>query len=378
MKALLGVHVKHEDVTMVTKVDRRSLNKMLGTAALGTALAPTFRVVAYGQGKATKVSLTLPWLPIGSYAGFIAARELGYWKDRGVEVEISRGYGSADANKKVGLGQFDYGNASFSVMVQTVAQGMDLIALGLHMHVSPLAVFTLKKSGIKEPKDLEGKTIGATPTTGDYHLFPAFAKATGIDRTKVKFRFLDGNVRTQTLLDGGIDALTGYYSTDAAPLWTGGGDVDIMLYHKYGIQFYDTGIFALRSQVEKFPEVTKAVVEGVMEGMKFTYLKPAEALDVHIGAVKEFQGSERNRQIIKHQIAINTALGLHPGPREHGLGYFIPEEVKKSVATAQEYLSLQKQVDADAIYTNKFTGTVKLAPAEWGRIEQDVKSYVLW
>jgi NitT/TauT family transport system substrate-binding protein len=362
----------------MTEFDRRSITNMLGSGLLGAAMTPSFRVIAYGQGKITKVSLTLPWLQIGAYAGFIAARELGYWKDRGVEVEISRGYGSADANKKVGLGQFDYGDASFSVMIQTVAQGMDLIALGLHMQISPLAVFALKKSGIKNPRDLEGKTVGATPTTGDYHLFPAFAKATGIDRSKVKFRFLDGNVRTQTLLDGGVDALTGYYSTDAPPLWTGGGDIDILLYHKYGIQFYDTGIFALRSQVEKFPEVTKAVVEGVMEGMKFTYLKPAEALDVHIRAVKEFQGSERNRETIRHQIAINTALGLHPGPKEHGLGYFIPEEVRKSVATAKEFLSLQKDVSADTIYTNKFTGTIKLTPAEWAQVEQSVNSYILW
>ncbi len=363
---------------MTKEFDRRSITKMLGAGLLGAATLPTMQVVAFGQGKATKVSLTLPWLPIGSYAAFFAARELGYWKSRGVEVEISRGYGSADANKKVGLGQFDYGDASFAVMLQTIAQGMDLVALGLHMQISPLAVFTLKKNGIKDPRQLEGKTIGATPTTGDYHLFPAFAKASGIDRSKVKFRFLDGNVRTQTLLDGGVDALTGYYSTDAAPLWTGGGDIDIMLYHKYGVQFYDTGVFALRTQVEKFPEVTKAVVEGVMEGTKYTYLKPAEALDLHIGAVKEFQGSDRNRETIKHQIAINTALGLHPGPKQHGLGYFIPEEVRKSVATAKEFLSLQKEFDTEKVYTNQFTGTVTLTPDEWARVEDDVKSYVIW
>lgn len=363
---------------MTKSIDRRSVTKLLGAGALGAAMTPAFQVLSYGQGQPTKVSLTLPWLPIGSYAAFIVARENGYWKDRGLDVEVSRGYGSADASKKVGLGQFNYGDASFSVMIQTVAQGMDLVGLGLHMQVSPLAVFTLKKNGIKSPKDLEGKTIGATPTTGDFHLFPAFAKATGIDRSKVKFRFLDGNVRTQTLLDGGVDALTGYYSTDAAPLWTGGGDIDIMLYHKYGIRFYDTGIFATRAQVDKFPEVTKAIVEGAMEGLKFTYLKPAETADIHIGAIKEFQGSERNRETIKHQIAINTALGIHPGPQKNGLGYYIPEEVKQNIATAKEFLSLQKEVNPEAIYTNKFVGSVKLTDAEWLKTQDGVKSYVIW
>jgi NitT/TauT family transport system substrate-binding protein len=335
---------------MTKLIDRRSVTKLFGAGALGAAMTPAFQVLSYGQGQPTKVSLTLPWLPIGSYAAFIVARENGYWKERGLDVEVSRGYGSADASKKVGLGQFNYGDASFSVMIQTVAQGMDLVGLGLHMQVSPLAVFTLKKSGIKSPKDLEGKTIGATPTTGDFHLFPAFAKATGIDSSKVKFRFLDGNVRTQTLLDGGVDALTGYYSTDAAPLWTGGGDIEIMLYHKYGIRLYDTGLFATRAQTA----------------------------DIHIGAIKEFQGSERNRETIKHQIAINTALGIHPGPRKNGLGYYIPEEVQQNIATAKEFLSLQKEVNPEAIYTNRFVGSVKLTDAEWSKTQDGVKSYVIW
>jgi NitT/TauT family transport system substrate-binding protein len=352
--------------------------RMLGAGVLGAGSSPTFTLLAYGQNQPTKLKLTLPWLPIGSYAAFIVARELGFWKARGLDVEVSRGYGSADASKKVGLGQFDYGDASFSVLIQTVGQGMDLVGLGLHMQVSPLAVFSLKKSDIKSPKDLEGKTIAATPTTGDYHLFPAFAKLTGIDTSKVKFRFVDGNLRAQTLLDGNVDALTGYYSTDAAPLWTGGGDIDIMLYHKYGLRFYDTGVFATKAQIEKFPEVTKALVEGAMEGLKFTYLKPQETLDIHIGAVKEFQGNERSRETVKHQIAVNTSLGLHPGAMQNGLGYFIPEEVGNNVALAKEYLSLQREVKPDAIFSNAFAGTVKLTSAEWGEVEKTVKSYVLW
>jgi NitT/TauT family transport system substrate-binding protein len=363
---------------MTSHLNRRSMARMLGTFALGSSMLPAFRIVSYGQGAPTKVTLSLPWLPIGSYASFIVARELGYWKDRGLDVEVSRGYGSPDTCKKVGLGQFNYGDASFSVLIQTVGQGMDLMGLGLHMQVSPLAVFSLKKSNIREPKDLEGRVVGATPTTGDYHLFPAFAKATGIDKSKIKFRFLDGNVRAQSLLDGSVDALTGYYSTDAAPLWTGGGEIDIMLYYKYGLKLYDTGVFATRTQVEKFPEVTKAVVEGAMEGLKLTYLKPADTLDLHIRAVKEFQGSERNRETIKHQIAINTALGIHPGPKEHGLGYFIPDEVTSNVAVAKEYLSLQKEVRPETIYSNQFVGTVKLSSAEWDQVQQSVRSYVIW
>jgi NitT/TauT family transport system substrate-binding protein len=363
---------------MTSAINRRSFVKSVGAGSLGMALAPAFTVKSFGQNQLTKVTLTLPWVPHGAYSAFIMARELGYWKDRGLDVEVSRGYGSADASKRVGLGQFDYGDASFSVVMQTIAQGMDLVGLGLHMQISPLAVFTLKGSGIESPKDLEGKTIGATPTTGDFHLFPAFASAAGVELSKINFRFLDGNVRTQTLIDGGVDALTGYYSTDAAPLWTGGAEINMMPYYTAGIKLYDTGMIALRQQIEEFPEVTKAVVEGAMEGLKFTYLEPEQALDLHIEAVPEFQGSERNRETIKHQIAINTALGMHPGPKEHGLGYFVPEEIVENINIAKEYLSLPVELDPDAIYTNDFVGSVRLTPEEWETVESSIKSYIYW
>jgi ABC-type nitrate/sulfonate/bicarbonate transport system substrate-binding protein len=335
-------------------------------------------VQSYGQNQSTKVSLTLPFTIHGSYTAFVVARELGYWKDRGVEVTVSRGYGSPDAIKRVHLGQFNYGDASFESVIQAAAEGLDVVGLGLHMHASPLAIFSLKKSGIKHPKDLEGKVLGAAPTYGDWLFFPAFAKKTGIDRSKIKIRFLEGNIRAQTLLNGGVDALTGYYNLDAPQLWTGGGDIDIMLHYTYGLKIYGTGLLAIRSQVEKFPEVTKAVVEGVMEGYKYTYLNPDKTLDMHIASIPELQGSDRAREITKYQMLLNTALGVHPVPKKYGLGYYLPEDVADNVAIAKEYMSLEKDVDPNKIVTNNFVGLVKLTSAEWEKVEQSVKPYILW
>jgi NitT/TauT family transport system substrate-binding protein len=184
--------------------------KTLGAGLVGSGGMPFFYVQSYGQNQPTKVSLTLPFTLDGSFTGFLVARDLGYWKDRGVDVTVSRGFGSFDVIKKVYLGHFNYGDASFESVIQGAAEGMDVVGIGLHMHVCPLGIFSLKKSGIRNPKDLEGKVLRSAPNYGDYVFFPAFAKATGIDRSKVNIRFLDGNVRAETLLNGGVDALSGF------------------------------------------------------------------------------------------------------------------------------------------------------------------------
>jgi hypothetical protein len=130
--------------------------------------------------------------------------------------------------------------------------------------------------------------------------------------------------------------------------------------------------------MEKFPEVTKAVVEGVMEGYKYTYLNPDKTLDMHIASIPELQGSDRSREITKYQMLLNTALGVHPVPKKYGLGYYLPEDVADNVAIAKEYMSLEKDVDPNKIVTNNFVGTVKLTSAEWDKVEQSVKPYILW
>ncbi len=65
---------------------RRDILKGIGAgaAAMGTLSAP-----AIAQTRTIKY--TLSWLPTGQFAYVYMARELGYWKKRGLDVEIRRG-----------------------------------------------------------------------------------------------------------------------------------------------------------------------------------------------------------------------------------------------------------------------------------------------
>ena len=48
------------------------------------------------------------------------------------------------------------------------------------------AIWYDTKSGIRGPKDIEGKTVAFSPGDSPKLMFPAFAKANGIDESKVK------------------------------------------------------------------------------------------------------------------------------------------------------------------------------------------------
>jgi ABC-type nitrate/sulfonate/bicarbonate transport system substrate-binding protein len=51
---------------------------------------------------------------------------MGFWRRRGLDVEVARGYGSVAAAQAIGLGQFDFGCADSSVITMQQAKGIPL------------------------------------------------------------------------------------------------------------------------------------------------------------------------------------------------------------------------------------------------------------
>jgi hypothetical protein len=76
-----------------------------------------------------KVRLTSPWVAEGSNAYAFVAKANGYWADAGMDVEISRGYGSVAAAHAVVAGRFDFRFAAASAGIQQAAKGLPAVAI---------------------------------------------------------------------------------------------------------------------------------------------------------------------------------------------------------------------------------------------------------
>ena len=95
-------------------------------AAAGTGAAvagSTFPRPAIAQ--LMKVRYTLSWLPTGQYAYIYSARQLGYFKQRGIDLDISRGYGSMAAIQAVSTGQFEMGGAQTGATLLSMMKGLE-------------------------------------------------------------------------------------------------------------------------------------------------------------------------------------------------------------------------------------------------------------
>src|SRR5436309_11512553 len=129
---------------------------------------------------AQKLVFALNWFAVGDHAAYWVALDKGYYKSRGLEVELQNSKGSGDSIAKVDTGRADIGLADAVVVIPRVAQGARVKIVGAVFDNTPLNMWMWKSSAIATPKDLEGKTLAAPPGDAQRQLFPAFAKLHGI------------------------------------------------------------------------------------------------------------------------------------------------------------------------------------------------------
>ena len=352
-----------------------SRRRFAGLAA--SALAAPF-VLKAGRASAADATLkmSLPWIPHGGYAFLFAANKLGYWSKRGLQVQIDRGFGSGETCKRVALGQYDFGLADFATMTKMADDGLPLVCIGMVNHVSQLGVLALKDSGIANPKDLEGKTMATTAGSADYALWPGFAAAAGINADKVNINIVGPELRLRLLTEKKVDAIGAVYGSDAPIFLARGIPYNLMLHAKYGLEMYSNAIVTHRDRL-KNREQCQAIIDGVMEGLKYSFLEPDKTTEIHLDAVKEYDQASADRKFVQYGVLINTAVSLAPYLEQAGLGHMEETLVAATQDKIQKYMGVKTKQAPSALYTNEFSGNVKLSPAEWAGVRQSVKDYVL-
>jgi ABC-type nitrate/sulfonate/bicarbonate transport system substrate-binding protein len=351
------------------EISRRSvLQGAVGIAAVQPIL------VSFDARAADAIKLTLPWIPEGEVAFMYAAKKHGFWEKRGLDVSIARGFGSGEAAKNVGLGRFDFGQADIGAMIRVAGSELPLISIAMVSQKSTLCIITQK--GIKTPKDLEGKRLGGSPASAPIQIWPAFAGANNIDDSKIMRVSLQPGVDVQAFVNREVDALATLYQSAAPYLWADKVEFDNIYFAEHGLDIYSLTFITRPDNIKNGEKKIAAFVDGVMEGLKFSYLEPTATLEDFVAAVPESGKTERDRTITRHSLMINTAAGLSEDAHKNGLGWHNPAKVETTLKLVNSFLKLEKVPAASTLYTNEFVGNVKLTDAEWQKARELAKNYL--
>src|SRR3984893_9701132 len=191
-----------------------TLTRRSSLLALGAALALAAPLATPANAQ-TKLKLVLNWKYQGPQGFFFVAEDKGYFKAEGLDVTIDQGDGSATPIPKVASGTYDIGFGDINALIDFAAKRPEEAPIAVYVMFNrpPFTVAVKVDSPIKTPKDFEGRTIGGAANDGALKLFPAFAKLTKLDESKITITNMQPNLREQMLMQGQVDGVFGYVNT---------------------------------------------------------------------------------------------------------------------------------------------------------------------
>jgi len=315
--------------TQLCNPRRRTLLKAaagLGGVGLGACVL-SLDTLAQGAPKTT-INLQLGWLPGNNQIGEVVARQLGYYAQEGLDVQIQPGGPNIDGVAIVASGRFEAGQlASSPSLMLAVSQDIPVkcFASGLQQH--PYTFFSLKKKPVNTPKDMAGKKIGIQPT--GVVLLRALLAKNNIPENAVEIIPIGADM--SPLLTGQVDVVTGWQTNVTALKPLGPDRVDLRLWDA-GVRLYALPYYATVKTIQTRSDVLEKFLRATARGYAYANANRDSAADL---LVKEYPNLERNDE--KVGIDAMMKYAFNDRTRADGWGTMDP-------AVWQDQISLYSQL----------------------------------
>jgi len=316
--------------------------------AVGVALAA-------GQAGATDVKFSLDWAFQGPQAPFLLALERGYFRDQGLNVTMDRGFGSGDVPVKVAAGAYDVGIADINPTIRLRLENPDstLFTPFIIYDATALAVMTLRRQNIATPKDLAGKILAAPETDSGRQLFPAFARAVGLDLNSIRWQTVSPQLRETMLIQGQANAITGFITSGILSLRAGGVPAEEIVtfkYSDYGVDLYSTSLIVTRRWAESNPRAVTGLIIGIVRGQNEARRDPAAA----IAALKR-RDPLINEAVERERMELGfRELTFTPHVLANGFGKVDMARLQRSIEITRQAFNIARTLAASEIYDPKF------------------------
>ncbi|MCK5111498.1 MAG: ABC transporter substrate-binding protein [Arcobacteraceae bacterium] len=224
-----------------------------------------------------RVSLQLQWKHAFQFAGYYIAKEKGYYKNVGIDLEIKEYQYGLNIALAVEKGDSTYGVGRPSIIIDK-AKGRDIILLAAIYQSSPLVILATKKSGIKSIKDFKDKTIMTVSDSSNDAAINAMLKSQNLsllDMNVIKHSF---NVKDLT--NGKADLLTAYISNQPFELKESGYEPVIFDPNDYGFNFYSDILFTSNYELKNNPKRVSDFKNASLEGWGYAFDNIEETIEL--------------------------------------------------------------------------------------------------
>ncbi|HEX6969206.1 MAG TPA: ABC transporter substrate-binding protein, partial [Micromonosporaceae bacterium] len=211
------------------------------------------------------------------------AKEKGFFKEAGFDVEIQPGKGTNDVIAQVLADKAQFGPIDMTggLLQMGTGQAQDFVAVAAIQQRTMAAILTLEGSNITTPKDLEGKRIADTPASVVRNLFPTYAQLAGVDADKVEWVNGEPQALMGMLASGSVDAI-GQFVVGKPTLETiaKGKKAVLLPYSDVMTDLYGNVLITSKKLASEKPDMVKRFTEALLKGLQYAIDNPQEAGEI--------------------------------------------------------------------------------------------------
>lgn len=224
-----------------------------------------------------EVSLQLPWKYQFQFAGYIIAKEKGFYKDIGLDVSLKEWDENIDVINGLNDNKIEYAVVRPTSMID-ISKGKELIYLATIFQSSPLVLVTDKSSGISSLSDLKNKRI---MTSGDLGSDVSLLSMIFSQGVKIEDLLLQTpSFEIKDLLDKKTDLIASYISNEPFSLKELGGNPVIFNPKDYGFDFYSDILTTSKKYLKKEENEVSKFREASLKGWDYAFSNINESVEI--------------------------------------------------------------------------------------------------
>ena len=307
--------------------------------ALALSVFMPFSIYAQTTTKLDKVVIASWGKPISEITNLLVEEEKGFFKAKGIEMNLIPGAGGADAIRNLLSGQADVAFTDPASFFIAIDKGEKLRAI---YDIYPQNIFnlvSLKSKNITKPADLKGKRIGvyslASGTRQNLQILLHQAGLTEDDVTIV----VTGLLNFLPLMQGQVDATA---ATDTGLLvgkLKGLGDVNVIEVKNY--VNISSDFFVVREETyQQKKDILKRFLQAYQDSAEWMMRSPQEAAKLAVKFAIDGQNEALNQEVIK----LRNATSVSNMTQQKGLGAFDMGVIQKGANAYKAFGLIQRDI----------------------------------
>lgn len=252
------------------------------------------------------VTLQLQWTHAFQFAGYYAAKELGYYAEAGLDVTLREPTEDISVAEIVTRGDAQFGIGNSNLLVER-ARGLPIVALATTLQHSPYVLVVPFDSPAQSIEGVAGLRVMLESSATDLE---AFLRRAGVAD---KIERVAHSFDPQDLVDGNADAYSAYSTNELFYFLERGFNILTYSPLSAGIDFYGDTLFTSEEQIRNHPERVQAFREASLRGWEYALTHTEEIIKLIIERYPTIMSAEHLRYEAAEQLRLMDAADVELG-----------------------------------------------------------------